>query len=83
MLTIRISLVLPIANLVRVLVPLAYNMSPEVYDENPVPPWFANSVPDSVIVPLEVIGLPPTVRPVPSAEKPTEVTEPLPEPVAS
>ena len=69
---------MPRANLVRVLVPLAYRMSPEVYEEIPVPPLFARSTPESVIVPLDVTGLQETVNPVPAAEKPTEVTVPFP-----
>jgi hypothetical protein len=58
-------------------------MSPEVYVSNPVPPWFARSVPEIVIVPLEVIGLPLVVRPVPFVETPTEVTVPVAAPVAN
>lgn len=51
-------------------------MSPIVYDAMPVPPLAATSVPESVMVPDVVIGLPETEIPVVPPEIATENTVP-------
>jgi hypothetical protein len=70
--------VIRVGELLRTLLPLPVEVV------TPVPPFSTASVPDNVIVPVVVIGLPETVSPVVPPEKVTEVTvPPVPESVPS
>jgi hypothetical protein len=58
----------------------AYVIAPGVYEEIPVPPFPATSVPESVSVPVSVTGPPLKESPVVPPEASSDVTEPEPPP---
>src|SRR5262245_53192614 len=76
--TVRTWCAVPIASFPSALELVARSISPVVQDDWPVPPFAATSVPDSVIVPDVVIGLPDTERPVVPPDSATLVTVPAP-----